>query len=130
MQCFHNACRSFGSQGFVAHGRYRTRQVVLLHLSVAHYDYLVEFLGVFGEGNTDGLLVAYCNLLGAVADIGEYEYIFGCYIRKSIVTVKIGDSTIGGAFYLNAHANQRLAVVVHYRTAYALLCIRQQARYR
>ncbi len=130
LQRLDNARRTFGSDSVVADRRNGTRQVVFLHLTVTDNHYLIEFLGVFGQGYFDGLLVADRNLLCTVADVGEYEDILCLYAREGIVSVKIGDSTIGRALYLDAHTNQRLAVVVHYRTADSLLSIRQQTRYR
>ena len=98
-----------------------TGQVGLLLGAEAHDYHLVQLLGVFLEGDVQGLPLPGDGLFD-VADVGDFQYCAGFDIGDAEFSVKVGYHTLGSTFNYYGCADDGFSVsVFHYALALAAL---------
>ena len=122
LQRLEGVARHVGHDGLRLHVGGSSRQVRLLHRTVADDHHLLQVGAVLLQGHVKAA-AAHLDLLALVADVRENE---GSAARHADLelAVKIGHCSHAGVVLHNhAHADQRLARVVLYHTADACLLL-------
>ena len=77
--------------------------------AVTYYDYFIQSFRIFFHHHIQGFLIGDLNFLGLEPDVREYQRLAGSYTDR-IISIEVGNRTIGCSLHLNADADKRQLV--------------------